>query len=455
MSPAPSLPADLHYADRQPVRLDVAAIIAHGTRIRRRRLLAMAVAVAAVCAVTPAVIVTDVGVPVPVATSGQKATTRIGLGPEEGGQAAPAAYAPEDGVVNGPDAREFRAPFANGLVIDVATATRRLTARVPRSFGRILAIAGARSGTGVWFAAASTRLTLFHLSASGKISCWPLAGPSGAQARKGVGLAVTTGGVAWLGVASTLIRIDTETSSVSSWPVPDPRSNRLADPRARPDSQPGRAVYSIAAGPDGRVAVAMSRSSSVQVLNPRSWTFSSVWLPAETDQPLAVGFSRDGTLGIGYRDLGRPRSRAVMLVERSGARLTAPVAQSSPVTSYGWSGLLVGTGEPDVVSAAGTSRPLVLPVGAQSVVRDVTPPVPLPGDRLGIALDTGILTFPASAASAVNATSQSELWLPPQQRCARRHGCPAGYRQLAADAGGDVWLVPSADQRVIELLSLR
>ena len=60
MSPVPSLPSDLHYADSDQVELDLDAIIAQGGRIRRRRLIAKAAAVAVVWAVAPMVIVTDV-----------------------------------------------------------------------------------------------------------------------------------------------------------------------------------------------------------------------------------------------------------------------------------------------------------------------------------------------------------------------------------------------------------
>jgi hypothetical protein len=199
----------------------------------------------------------------------------------------------------------------------------------------------------------------------------------------------------------------------------------------------------------------MSRSSSVQVLDPHSGTFSDHPLPSAADQPLAVGYTLTGALGIGFRDLRRARSSGIMLVKRSGARLTAEVAQASAVTSYGQSGLLVGTGTPDVVSSAGKVRPLVLPTDPQNFAQDVTPAVPLPGHRLGLVLDSEIMTFPAAATSVASAASESELWLTPAPQCAHGRDCPDGYRQLATDAAGDIWAVPNADPRAIVLLSLR
>jgi hypothetical protein len=54
--PGRACPVDLHYPDPQPPNLDLAAIIGHGGRIRRRRRLAQAGAVLAACVATGSVI---------------------------------------------------------------------------------------------------------------------------------------------------------------------------------------------------------------------------------------------------------------------------------------------------------------------------------------------------------------------------------------------------------------
>ena len=466
MSPAPFLPTDLDYADNDQVQLDVDAIIARGVRLRRRRLLAKVAIATAVAAITPTVILTETSVlPPPVhsvagpyrdAAKSKTASPRPLTTPNAGdsGPAFGTASVDAGGPAAGTGIAGPVPALRSGLNSGVAPAAQRLSATVPPRFGPVLAIAGARSSAAVWFTAESTRLTLFRLSEGHKLRSWPLpAASTSLPARSRVAMTVTKGGVVWIAVSAMLIRYDPRSSVATSWHVPAPRSNRLASRRAH-GQQPTRTVNSVAVSSDGDVAVAMSRSSSVQVLDPGNGTFSDYALPAATDQPLAVGYTLSGTLGIGFRDLGRARSDAVMLVKPSGALLTADVAQASAVTSYGRSGLLLGTGRPDVVSSGGKVRPLFLPADPQNFADDTSPPVLLPGDRLGIVIDSGIVTFPAAAPSVASAASESHLWLTPAPRCARGSGCPAGYGPVASDAAGGVWAVPNADPRAIVLLGL-
>jgi len=325
----------------------------------------------------------------------------------------------------------------------IASVDHMLSTIVPRRLGPVVAMASAHPAGGVWFAAASNQLTLFHLSDRGKLRSVRLATPgSSPRSATGLGLAVSSSGVVWISVSATLIRYDPRSAIVSSWQVP-------AVPSRRP---PPRIVYSVAVGPDGEVALATSQSSSVQVLDPRSGTFSDYLLPDRTDEPLAVGYAQDGTLGVGY--LHGSHISKVMLIRPSGARLTATVAESSAVTPYGRSGLLVGTGLPDVVSSTGKVRPLALPTGTRSAARSSPPPISLPGDRLGVVLDAGIVTFPAQAASGAAATRESRLWRLPQGRCPSTQACPAGFLIVAADGAGDVWVVPRADPYAVVLLRL-
>jgi hypothetical protein len=445
MSPVPSLPSDLHYADSDQVELDLDAIIAQGGRIRRRRLIAKAAAVAVVWAVAPMVIVTDVVMQAPGIgpdnVAGQMHSGPNALRTYNGGTARKQA-----GWVFGPAASPGSGGIAGATYqpdFAMASVDRKLSATVPHRLGPVLAMASTRSADGVWFAAASSQLTLFHLSDQGKLTSVPLARlDSSLPATAGLGLAVSSSGVVWVRVSAALIRYDPRISIVSYWQVP-------ALQNIRP---PPRNVYSVAVAPDGSVAVASSASSSVQVLNPRTGTFSYYALPAAADRPLAVGYARDGTLGVGY--LHRSLASKVMLVKPSGERLTATVAQSTAVMSYGQSGLLVGAGRPDVVSATGKVRPLTLPAGIQPAPRDAPPPVSLPGGRMGLAYPGEIVTFPARAASVVAASRQAKVWLVQQDRCPRDLACPVGFRMVAADGSGEVWATPEADPYSVVLLLL-
>ncbi len=480
MNPCPGTSwPDLHYVETEQVQLDVAAIIARGTRLRRKRLIGKVTAVAVVAAIAPTAVVMDMHPPVPSTLIAGPAQV---YGPRQPYQ----PYQPSNGhgVMNVPDhvraagpagqvqppratAKQVSNPVAGDFNDNLTNAPPQapvlLASTLSSRYGSMLAIAGARAGSGVWFAATAAQLTIFRLSVTGAMRSWSLPVPaSSVRPGTNVGLAVTATGVAWLGVASTLFRLDTKTAQVSSWPIPvtalsstvtttAARSVRFA--AAQPGSAHPLGGDSLAVSPDGHVAVVLPRSTSVQVLNPRNGTFRQIHLLQPTDQPLAVGYAGNGTLGIAFTQLGQRPAGGVLLVTQSGAELTVPVLQPTAVAAYGRSDLLVGVTKLQVVSAQGATRPLLLPADTD-FAGVLTQPAPLPGKRLGIALDTAILTFPATAESVQVATAQSQLWLAPQPPCRSRRDCPAGYQLMTTDAAGDMWVVPAADQHVVDLVSL-
>lgn len=470
MNPGPGTSwPDLHYVETEQVQLDVAAIIARGTRMRRKRLIAKVAVLAAVAGIAPTVVVIDMGSPV---------THRSVAAPSRSDSPTFGTMNPVPGVENGPEhSAHVAAPppaetkYATRPMVDLfdgagsvepAAATVRRAVTLSRRYGPMLAIAGARGASGVWFAATASQLTLFRLSVTGAMKSWPLpASASSVRSAGSVALAVTATGVAWVSVASTVYRLDTKTAQVSSWPVPvtalapsaiatSARSARLSARQPAPAYPDGD---SLAVSPDGHVAVVLPHASSVQVLDPRSGRFRQIRMTGGSDQPLAVGYARNGTLGIAFAHLGQRPAAGVLLVKRSGAELSAPVTQPTSVSAFGASGLLVGITRPVVVSAQGKARPLVLP--ADTDTADVrTQPAALPGNRLGIAMDAAITTFPATAASVTVASAQSQLWVIPPPRCRSRGGCPRGFGLMTTDAAGDMWVVPAADQRTVDLISL-
>lgn len=475
MNPGPGTSwPDLQYEEAEQVQLDVAAIIARGTRLRRKRLISKATVIAIITAIAPTAVAMDMLAPAPETSlagpsranppsNGRGVVNGPILGPNHRamgmvGIPAPTPASPVKFAAHSM-AGIFSSDLNNGPAQAVVYRTTSLSAR----YGAMLAIAGARGGSGVWFAATASQLTLFRLSVTGAMKSWPLpTATRNTRADANIGLAVTAGGVAWLGVESTLYRLDTKTAQLRSWPVPVTALAPTAEATATRDVRLGAGTQvgpslrpgdSVAVSPDGHVAVMLPHSAGVQVLDPRDGTFRPVRLPAANDLPLAVGYARNGTLGIGFQRLGRRPSAGLLLVSRSGTESTTRVAQATSVTAYGAFGLLVGITRPEVVSAQGAVRPLRLP--ANTDFADVrTPPESLPGNRLGIALDTAVLTFPATADSIAVASAQSQLWVVPPTRCRPHRDCPAGFGLMTTDAAGDMWVVPAADQRMIELVSL-
>jgi len=474
MNPAPGTSwPDLHYIDTEQVELDVSAIIARGTRLRRQRLAAKIVVAVVVIAAAPVAVVVHAKTSVPYAhttmagahqaPNGSRSANATGgtFGPLAGG---PATAAPRK-LAKTP-AADHAGAGRGDLMFSLERAFVRHATTLPRGYA-ILAVAGPPSGSGLWITATSAHLTLFHLSRAGALKTWPLPTPaSSVRASGGAGLAVTASGLAWIGVGSTLFSIDTRTSNLSTWQLPAQpahRAGQAADHGAghAPEPRPGTPLAdglmadSVAVSPSGRVAVVTSHSNAVQVLDPRVGTFRQIRLPSAADQPLAVGYARDGTLAIGYQRRSEAHAGAVLLVDRAGAERSVAVPQPTAVAAYGASGVLVGVTRLQVVWARGYPRPLTLPADSPDITSVTTPPVRLPGDRLGIAMDSVVLTFPATTSSSAVVTTQSELWVTPPPRCQRGHSCPAGYRLVATDSDGNLWVVPRASPRTVELVSLR
>lgn len=113
---------------------------------------------------------------------------------------------------------------------------------------------------------------------------------------------------AWCGWESTQRSSNSirKTHAVQSWTIPTPRDNPDAEkklPPARsgvPSLQGIHAVQALAVGPDGHVAIAMSHSSSITRFDPGTAAFTSLALPATSDEPISVAFSRDGTVAVGF-----------------------------------------------------------------------------------------------------------------------------------------------------------
>ncbi len=461
MNPGPgtSWLADLHNVDGEQVQLDLAAIITRGARLRRRRLLVKLTALAALLSgLTPAGIAT--------LAAFSPAAPPLADGPAKMAPALAAApgFAPaQSGYGDSPKFVGASGALGHPLQVGV-----RLSVTLPRRYGPLRALTGAPEGTGVWFTSATSSPVLFHLSLDGAIKSWPVP-----RAGSGFGMtamtsfAIAGGGIAWLAGGSTLIRVNTVTNRVSSWQIPAPATNPATAPRPAngpvmfTGQQMPHEVTGLAATAAGRVAVVMSYSSSVQVFDAASDAFEQIPLPAPTDQPQAVGFTRSGSLGVAFSHLRRRNSPDVLIVAPSGRTVTARVADVMAVAPYGPTGLLVGTARPAVVSAAGKVRPLNLPTNPPDITAGLTPPIALPDNRLGVIAGLAVLTFPAAASSVAAATAGSDLYLPPPGRCGRAEGrpkastCHQGYRLLAIDAIGDIWVVPATQTRTIELLILR
>lgn len=451
---------DFDYADDEQVRLDVTAIIAHGTRIRRKRLREKVAALALLCGIGSAAVVAGRLAVAPDQARGIADSQGQARSGTSSRQHSPPKYNEDTGIV-GHDFGPFeQVPRQVPLVVQTS-------AELPAQFGPLQALVGdSAPDGGVWYVGTSSKVVLFHLSAKGWVQSWPVVSISqvGSWSRFSVfaGLSVVPDGMAWIGVASTLLRVDTRTGNVESWSIPPTRA--VYD---RPGSR--QPVRSLAVSSSGSVAVVLGNASAVQIFNVGKDTWHQVHMPETTDQPEAAGYSRAGALVVGFRGVTRPRRSGVLLDAGRGPVLTATVANAKAIVPYGKSSALVGVGTPDVVSSEAAVRALPLPDSPVDLSGSVLPLVSLPDERFATAAGTQIMSFPAHAASAQQATQAASLYDTAPQGCrvpdeltaanpaepsgSESTSCPQGYHMLTTDAIGDFWVVRTAAKRTVDLLA--
>ncbi len=423
----PNWPSYLDY-DTDRVQLNLAAIITEGSRLRRRRRLTKAAAVALVCGIVPAAVLIT---------------------------ATASTVAPNVVAIQG-NQRVSVVRFG----IDTRQSSVRTAVRLSREYRRVSSLVGDQVRPGVWFwGQAMSHISLFHLNRNGGLQTWPVL-PLTDRLRAALsGFTVTRSGVAWLGLNSTLIRVETRTGRVRSWPIPAPR----------PGGQGSPAVEALAANSDGQIAVAMSHSSAIQVFSQRTGRFTEVTLPTTTDQPQSMAFARDGTLGVSFTDSGHRGRAGVYLLPKTGPLFVAPVEDAIGVTPYGASSLIVGVARPDLVSTTGDVTPLVGPSDMANLDVASAAPAQLADNKLTTVVGAGYLSYPVGAPSVTAAKTSSVLYLAAPNSCGTvsvklpgsaatqptepaPSSCPWPFRLLTSDSAGDVWVVPAASKRTVELL---
>jgi hypothetical protein len=424
-SPDASWPSYLNYSDTEQVQLNLTAIITEGSRLRRKRLLTKAAAAALVCGLVPAAVV--------IAATGPAGSPGV----------------------TGPQVSAYR------FGINMRQSSVRTAVSLPHRYQRVSSLVGDQVRPGVWFwGQATSRISLFHLDRNGALRSWAVL-PLTHRLRIGdsSGFTVTPSGVAWLGLNSTLIRVETKTGRVRSWSIPAPRSGGTERPE----------VEALAANAGGQIAVAMSHSSAIQVFSQRTGRFTEVKLPTTTDQPRSIAFARDGTLGVSFTDSGHPGRAGVYLMPRTGPLFVSAVDDAIGVTPYGSSSLIVGVARPDLVSTTGYVTHLVGPGDMANLDVAAAAPAQLPDNKLTTVVGAGYLSYPVGAQSITEAKISSVLYLAAPNSCGTvslklpgsaatqptepaASSCPWPFRLLTSDSTGDVWVVPAASKRTVELL---
>jgi hypothetical protein len=438
-------PAALDYPEPEPVQLDIASIIRRGTRRRRARRAVKAATVIVACGIVPAAVTTDIAVlaapgypqaGVARGAGGVKFGTNSGT---YGTSAAPSSGQRHSSEINGGTHSEpgviTGMAGLSGTPRPYPAVRLRTAASFPARYGPLRGLAGDQAGTGVWaWGATAGEVRLIRVRPNGTSRSWLVLRLAGTLASDGqAAFAVSAGGVAWLGMNATLVRFDTVTGAITSWAVPVPAAGGASGHHA---------IRALALGPGGRVAILLDHSSSAVVLNEATGRFTELAMPNPADQPISAGFARSGLLGVGFQTAGRARQPGVLLVPRSGRSRVAAVTQPDAVSPYGTASLLVGSVRPEVVSANGAVRPLVLPVPRLDLTGLPQPPVPLASGRLVTFEPGSVLVYAAHARSTAAAIRRFD-----------RYRAPSGLHDGTVDSAGYLWALDSAHPDAIVIVT--
>jgi len=331
-------------------------------------------------------------------------------------------------------------------------------------YGPITILAGDPNGNGVWFwDSTKTELSVFRINSQGNVTAWPISGVTEFQAISG--FAVTAPGIVWLGINSTLSRLDSASGASRTWQIPAPADNPAAESYQPADLKSQHLVQGTAVAPDGKhVAIAMSDASSVQLFDVSAGTFTQISMPTTSDDPVAVAYSPDGTLGVALANYTTHREDSALIIRQGDADSTTvvPVADSSSITSDGTSGFILGSGHPSLVSTAGKVTPIAVPAVPLSSDHPGTAINVMPNGDLAAITSTGVIEFPGDASSAASATSASLTLQLPAMRCqpnagsyelgTRTSACHPQADVMAVDAAGGVWVVPGTGGARVERL---
>jgi hypothetical protein len=354
----------------------------------------------------------------------------------------------------------------------VLQASAQASAALPEGYGPITSLAGDPNGAGVWFwDDTKSDLSIFHVDSQGTVKSWPVLTGAANEFQAISGFAITSAGMAWLGINSTLTRLDTSSGAAQTWQIPAPADNPAAESYLPPGLQGQHLVQGIAVAPDGsRVAIAISHASSVEVLDVPAGTFTQIAMPATSDDPVSVAYSPDGTLGIALANYTTHRENSALIVPGgAGSPAMVSVPDSTSITSDGSGGFILGSSPPSRVSTAGDVTPIFVPTAPLIAVPDGQAISIMPDGDLAATTSAGVLEFPATASSAASATAASLLVQLPAEQCQPAAGsyevgtpttpqpsptgpCHPQADAMTVDGAGDVWVVPGTGGASVERL---
>jgi len=296
---------------------------------------------------------------------------------------------------------------------------------MPTGTNQPLQLATDPSKAGVWFWASSpTDSRLYFWDATAKqLSSWSVGVTTQQNVGSEYGLAVDPQGQVWLGAENQLVRLSPTSGAVTRWTVPTAPQSAPTAAHQPPGFVLAVDIRTIAAAPDGTIALARAGSSTVQIFHPASQTFTTYSLPDAGDiQTIAV--ASDGTIAAAMADYAHSKRDLLDLISPAGKVTSVSV-------------------ESDFVSAAGTyfvsgeTAIEKIPITGAGMAKSSTLADIIPSDA--VALSDGRVVVPIKSGLAIlNVSSGAVLRevIPPFTCDARGIGVPPGSSPPAITGPG-------------------
>lgn len=306
-----------------------------------------------------------------------------------------------------------------------------------------LATDAKRGGVWFWASSPSDSRVYFWDATVGNLRSWSVGVNTQQFVGPEYGLAVDPQGNAWLAARDSLLRVNPTTGIVDRWTVPAVPQSASASAHQPPGLGLDVDLRGVAAAPNGAIVLARAGSSTVQVFDPASQTFTKQTLP-DAGEIQSVAVTSDGTIAAAQNNYGH-NARDILQLIAPGGKVTTVSVEAAFVYSSGDS-FVAGENTVAKVSPNGDL------IARSTRIADMIPTAAagLADGRVAVPTKTGISVLNVSTGTT------STLAIPPFTCDTRGSGlppgssppsspgisaCPAHALYVAVDGAGNLWFV--------------
>jgi sugar lactone lactonase YvrE len=332
---------------------------------------------------------------------------------------------------------------------------------LPSGYAPVNHLSADPSQSGVWFWSwtSATARAFFWNARNKALSSWAL-GPTWTDhldVYAESGLAVDSHGDLWIGALNQLVELNPRTGLATFTPLPEPADSLIAESARPPTDRGYHHIHAIAVDASGRIVVAFSAASQLEVFDPTSKAVTTIGLPAIGDVEDLATLS-NGTIAVAMLDeLVKPyQADSLVIVKPDGSERTIHV-DSSHVSSNGTSFVTPGNPSPSVIGLAqladsSNATNVSIPPAVASLVGPDSLALQLPDGQLAVSTSTGILIVSPAG-------SYQNLVLPSADCSGTSNAlggpappstCSVSPTAMTVDAAGNIWLSLTIPQGAID-----